>query len=376
MFMIRRTIRQISPALQRLAAALLVIGTLTATPAHAAVQEFTVVAAGVDHSSVDAAAKAMAYAKARAVYLAARKLGVDNAGAAISKIPPEVMQQIIRGATVIQTRREGDVTYAEVSVSIVIEVLQRALKLPEAAPTASAALNSRSRGVLLLSVYVTPTRSFMWENDNILRAPLADEVQRQSHGIVMLSGGDFDDLRLVDYNNAMKVTAEELKPMFERYGVQEIIIAFMTPGTQDTTEPATILLRRLSLTNPRSEVMQVKPTEALEPLDSRVLHAAAAIAAAATQIASSTSEEDRAKLAKATKIPIHFQYTTPQRLAKMQDAVRKAPHVLLLELPAIALNDVDGTIYLDGDPTELRAVLAKQGMLITESNGTWQASVR
>lgn len=376
MFMIARTLCQTTPALQRFAAALVLIGALSAAPAHAAIQEYTVVATGIDRSSVDAAAKAMAYAKARAVYLAARKLGVDNAASVVSKIPPDALQQIIRGATVTQTIRKGDVTQSEVSVSIVTEALQRALKVPDTMPTINTGMGSHARGVLLLSVYVTPNRSYMWEPDNILRAPLGDEVQRQSHGGVMLSGADFDDLRLIDYNNAMKVTADELKPMFERYGAREIIIAFMTPGTEGTTEPATILLRRLSPENTRSEVMQIKPTEALEPLESRVLHSAAAIAAAATQIASSTTEEDQNKLAKATKIKIHFEYVTPQRLARMQDAVRKAPHVLLLELPSIALNDVEGVIYLDGDPNELRALLAKQGILILDADGGWKASVR
>lgn len=341
---------------------------MAAFPALAGVQEFTVTGVGVDSFSPTAAEKSVDYAKKRAVFLAATKLGVANAGKAVSKIPPEAMAEIIRGTTIMQTRREKDVTYTQVNVSIVTEALQRALKLPEPTPPQP----EHTRGVLLLSAYITPSKTYMWQTENILRAPLAEQIQRQARGSVMLSGADLEDLRLVDHENVMDVTAEALKPMFERYGADEILIALMTPGTEGTTEPSGILLRRLKLAETRSEVMQIPPDDAKDPIEKRVAKAATAIAAAATQIAASTSEQDRARIAKATKIPVRFEYATPARLAVTQAIVRTAPKVLLLELPSIALGDVSGAIYLEGDKAELLVWLTKKGLTITPADEGWK----
>ena len=56
--------------------------------------------------------------------------------------------------------------------------------------------------------------------------------------------------------------------------------------------------------------------------------------------------------------------------------MRSAPHVLLLELPAISLKDMAGTAYLDGSADDLQKLLTKQGIIIrTDTNG-WQVSLR
>jgi hypothetical protein len=368
--MISRTIRHISRVWQPIAAVFLLS---MAGPA-AAVQEIRVVGVGVESSSLQAGEYAMNYAKKRAVFLATRKLGVPNPSKAAAKIPPEDMAKIVRGANVVNERRVGEITYLDVHVTIVDEALRRALKLPPEDPAKDA--NLRLRGVLLLSVYADPARAYMWEKENKLRAVLSDEIRRQARGGVLLPGGDLEDLRLIDYQNALTVKADELAPMFKRYGAQEIIIAILTPGAAGTMDPSSVLLRRLKPDFERNELLEIPPEIIEETPEIRLAKSAGAIASAVTQIASSTAEIEQAQRAGAKKLTLRFSYAVPKELARMQEAVRSSPEVLFLDLPSIALARVGATVYLKGEEEALRLSLAKQGIIVTSINGGWRLSVR
>jgi hypothetical protein len=217
----------------------------------------------------------------------------------------------------------------------------------------------------------------LWEKDNALQAPLSDELLRQAHGAVLIPGGDYEDLRLIDYQNALTVKAEELKPMFERYGAKEIVIAVVTPGALATSEPDSVLLRRLSLTQPlRNEVMEIKPESPEEGAQVRLARTVRALATAFTQMANSTAEQQQLRLDAAQKIKVGFIYTTPRSLAEMQAAIRDSKGVLQLDLPAIALKDMRGLVYFEGDVSELKAGLMKKGLRISEQGDSWILSTR
>ena len=347
---------------------------LFAPCAHASVQEIRVVAVGIDTESMAAEAKALDYARKRAVYLAARKLGVKDLSKVVSKFTDEQFNQIIRGATVVQTRRQGEVTYSEVNVTVVDEALERALKIPEKPAVVD---NLKLRGVMLLPVFATHDRAYMWEKENQLREPLNDEVRRQSHAGILLPSGDLQDLRLVDYQNALTVKPEEMKTMFDRYGAEEIVIAVLTPSASGTADPASVLLRRLRSDNTvRNELLEITPENSDEPAATRLSKAAVAIASAVTQIASSTAERDQTLRAKSKQVKVRFSYAIPRDLAMMEEAVRNDAQVLYLDLPSIALAQVTGTIYLKGDDEVLRQDLTKQGIIIRPINDGWQLSIR
>jgi hypothetical protein len=343
-----------------------------AHPVQAATQDVRVLGVGNDSSSVKAEAKALEYAKKRAVFLAARKMGVKDASASVAKFTEQQFKDIVRGTVVTQSRRAGEITYSDVTVTVVDDVLRRALKLPALSRPEAEPL----RPVLLLSVYVGETRAFMWEKENILRVPLADEVRRQAHGEILLPGGDLEDLRLVDYQNALTVKPDELKPMFARYGAEEIIIAVFKPGAAGTMDPSSAVLRRLKLDSARDEVIEIFPESPEEISSARLMKAAAAIATAVTQIASSTAEREQLARDRAKKIPVRFAYTIPKDLARMQEAVRASPEVLSLEQPSIALSQVEGVIYLNGEEETLKATLKKKGIIVTVLSKGWQLSTR
>lgn len=359
------------------ALSLLVLTAIPLHPAHASLQEYTILAVGVSHSSDVASAQALDYARKRAVYLAIRKLGFADPGKVAAKIAEKDLNQVIRGATVLQTRREGDRTYAQVSVSIADDVLRNLLNVQQTdQDTEGSVIAKPVRNVLVLPVLVTPKETFIWQDANALRPPLSAELLRQGHGLVILPGGDLKDLRLIDKDNVATVPTAEIKPMFEHYGADEIVIAIVTPGADMSKESTKILLRRLSGTSTRTETLELLPESAETTLPERIEQAARAIATVAVEIATSSAADEREKLAAATKIKARFIYTIPRELARLQESVRTAPGVLLLEFPQIALNNVTGIIYLEGDKAALQAYLKKKNVVVREQEGTWMISTR
>jgi hypothetical protein len=372
MLMMLRNIRYRTGVWQWLAVLLLAF--LYVTPAQAGVEKFEVLAVGIDRSETRAEAYALDYARKRAVYLAVRKLGFSNASTIAATIPDKELATIIRGATVLQTKRVGDKTYAQVSVTIASDPLRKFLDVKDT--VAQQATAGTKRTVMLLPAIMLPEKPVLWGKDNILRAPLSTEVLRQSHGSVILPGGDLQDLRLIDTENMMTVTMAEMKPMFERYGVDEVLIAIVTLGAEKTADASQVVLRRLSALNPKSEVFEVRPTGENDTREQRLAAVARSIAGVAAEIASSTAVSERAKLDSAKRINLELRYAIPKELATMQQAIRGTPGVLSLELSRMALNDASGTLYVEGDVTAIRAAISKQGVILRDIAGGWRASTR
>ena len=115
-------------------------------------------AVGIDQNENVAKEYAMDYARKRAVYLAIRKLDIGDASAMAAAIPPKEMDKIIRGTTVLQTKRVGDKTYAQITVSISGDALRKLLDIKDAAlSTTEGATNKRN--VLVLPAVVLPEKS-------------------------------------------------------------------------------------------------------------------------------------------------------------------------------------------------------------------------
>lgn len=342
-------------------------------PAEAAIQEFTIFATAEDRSEQRAREQALDYAKKRAIYLAVRKLGIADPSSVAARVAQKDMAQVVRGATLVDTRRVDEKTYAKVSVSIADEGIRRALDM-KAAPATGAP--QKMRNVLVLPVLVTPEKTHIWSKENLLRTPLAMELMRQSHGMVILPGGDLQDLRLIDAENVRTVTAAEMKPMFTRYGVDEIIIALATPAAEGTAAPTKVTLRRLSPLSPRDESLDLPPAQATDNAAARLAAAAHGIASVATEIATSTADTERARLAGAKIVKLRLAYAIPREIAAIQEAVRSAPGVLLLELPNIALHDVSGKIHIAGDIAAVRDHLRKRGIIVRGGDTDWTLSTR
>lgn len=354
--------------------ATLALSLVLATPAFAAIQQMRVLGVGVDRSSTKAEAAAVDYAKKRAVYLVARKLQVEGASAKLAVLKPEEMNRIVRGATVLNTRREKEITYADVSVSVIDTELRRVLGLPAKAPLVEEPLARHN--VLVLPVYRGADRTFLWEDENPLSEALRSEVLRQSQGAVLVPAGDFEDLRLVDHANAGTVTGAELKPMFERYGAQEVIIVIVALGAEKTSEPTQVTLRRLTPEDVHVEVITIPPSDPKDTREVRIGVAAHAVAGAITQIATSTSPDEQKSLEQASRQRIAFAYANPRELGQLQEAVRHTEGVIFLEIPTISLQNVPGMVYFTGEKSVLKDALTKKGVVIADKGDQWTLSLR
>jgi hypothetical protein len=347
---------------------------MAALPAFAGIQEMRVLAVGKHRSSATASAMALDYARKRAVYLVARKMQVENPSEALAALKPEQWNEILRGATVVQEKRVGEITYAEVRVSVVEEALRKALKIEDPVATEIDA-SSAARGLLVIPVLVGESRVYLWENENSINGPTRSQILRRGMGEVLVPPGDFEDRRLIDYNNALQVTAQEMEPMYTRYGADEIIIAVTTLGLEGTEEPVSILLRRLPHPPLEGRVEEITvPMDKKATRDVRATKAAATIANAAGNIASATSQLMLEQLKKATQVPVSFRYTTAQNLGTMQETVRATKGVLHLAMPTITLDKMSGVVYLTGEKEAVRAALEKQQLTVTDDQEGWIVS--
>ncbi|MBN8544160.1 MAG: DUF2066 domain-containing protein [Alphaproteobacteria bacterium] len=343
-----------------------------AMPAHAALHEIRVIGVGIDSLRSGAEAKAVDYAKKRALYMLARKLGAQQVEAQLTKLSEAEIKEMIRGYTVVRTQRKDDVTYAEIKVSIVDTPLRKVLGLPEENPEPQ----FRRRGVMVLGVYMDGERPLLWEKRNPLTETLKSQSLKMGKGSVIIPVGDPEDLRVVDYNNILTIEYDEMKSLFERYGANEVMIAVVRTGLKGTTDPTDILLRRLTDRGVKLERVSLTPKDKEQEESSRVQDAVNTIAQIATDLAASISIEERKMMEQAAQLPVTFSFITMKEYGDMQAALRSYPGFIQLEVPSVTLQHVDGRLYYDGNERRLRKHLEKSAIFVRPNAEGWTISLR
>ena len=345
---------------------------LQAAPARAALHEIRVIGVGIDTLRSEAEAKAIDYARKRALYMLARKLNVPNASEQLAKLKPEDIEEMIRGHTLVRTQRKDDVTYAEVRVSVVDTPLRRLLGLPDD----GGEYKFRRRGILVMGVYMDGERPLLWEKRNPLTEPLKTQGLKMGKGSVVMPVGDPEDLRVVDYNNILTIDYDEMKNMLQRYGSGEVLVAVVRTGPEGTNDPTDILMRRLTSRGVKLERITIKPLKASASEAERINDAVFSIAQVAADLASSISLEERQALEGVAKLPITFSYITMQEYGQLQEAIRAYPGFRQLDIPSIDLHKVEGELYYDGDEKKLRDHLKKYAIFVRPTADGWTISLR
>ena len=342
-------------------AVLLLALTMASLPARAAMHEITVVGVGVDSERSKAYEQAVEYGKKRAIYMLSRKLGAMGSEEILSQMREDELNDMVRGFTITDRSRRENTTYLQMKVTIIDTPLREALGLP---PAEEDRVNFRRRGILVLPVYVEEPRPLLWEKRNPLTVPLKSLALKMGKGSVVLPMGDPEDLRVVDYNNVLTITYQGLGTMVERYGASEVLVAVVTLGLPDTSEPTDILLRRLTNKGVKLERVTLNPENALEKNEVRIHAAAQAIAQVANDLASSVAIQEREALATAPAIPVTFSFITMREFGEMQAALRSYPGFKQLVLPTSDLHRVEGMLYYDGKEKKLRAHLKKSAIFV------------
>lgn len=372
--MIKKTSRRTNPfvgILQRACMLAMLVCAIT-MPAHAALHEIRVIGVGIDPLRSAAEAKAVEYAKKRALYTLARKFGANQAEKQLAKLTQTEMKEMIRGYTVVRSQRRDDVTYAEVKVSIVDTPLRRSLGLPEENQETA----FRSRGVLVLGVYMDGDRPLLWEKRNPLTESLKSQSLKLGKGSVIIPVGDPEDLRVVDYNNILKIGYDEMQTMFERYGANEVMIAVVTIGLEGTNDPTDILLRRLTDRGVKLERVSLPPKNPEQKEAARVQDAVNSIAQIASELAASLSIQERKAMEKVAQLPITFSFITIKEYGDMQAALHEYAGFTQLEVPSIRLQRVQGVLFYDGNEKKLRKHLEKYAIFVRPDAEGWTISLR
>jgi hypothetical protein len=337
----------------------------------AAVQQITVVGIGIDKKIDIAEAKAVDYAKKRAVYLLAEKWNLPDAPTRIAKLPQKIFDQSVRGTEIKRRAKNGNTLYVEVVVSIQDIPLRRALGMEI---QASKEVESR-RGILVIPVMIDEDTVRVWGEGNLLIAPLKVAVREMGKEAVIVAAGDREDRSRIDYDNALKVDFKTLEVLAKRYGAEEILMAIVTPGAPGTDTPTNMLMQRLQPGGSRLEELSLKAA-ATQTDSERFAEAADAIARYATVISRSVAEAEREAWSKFPKYNVEITFTTIAEFGTIENALRAAPGMKRFELPAISLQHVQGVMYVEGDVSKLRKYLIKQGIKLTEVGDVWKLSLR
>jgi hypothetical protein len=343
-----------------------------AMPARAALHVMTITGVGVHEKIEVAQALAVEYAKKRAVYDMVSKWNVPQVMPKLSTIPADVMAQAIRGAEVLRVKREENVLYAEVKVTLQDIPIKRALKLPLMQSDAT----PKTRGILVLPVFKDGDRNQVWGRANILRDPVKRAALSYGKGAVVVPGGTPEDMALVDYDNVLTVRFDQLKPMLERYGATEAVVAVVTPVPPASKQPTHILLNRIMQSGIDPEMISLAPEKKEENEASRMKRAAESIARFAGTLAVSTSQSQRAALEKASHQTVILQFSTMQEFGTIDRVLRATKGVMEMVPEAMALQSVRAVIYYEGDLEKIRTRLVKKHIFVRDAGGTWVLSMR
>lgn len=338
--------------------------------AHAAMQEVTVTGIGVHPDIEKAQPMALDYAKRRALYEMALKWNVEDLQTKMQRLPAGVIAQSVRGARIVDFKREGDVLYTKTVVSVLDTPLKRALKVP----LSMASNIPRGLGVLIIPVFKDGEQILVWDKSNPLRAPVRRAALTGGNQSVVVPLGDAKDLAEIDYDNILNARYQQFEGLLKRYGAKEVMVVLLTPPEGEDA-PTRVLVNRIFKDGMKPELLEIKAKKGSN-MAARYHDVAVTVVGLAAQRAAATSGEERDKRAKASAQPVIFRFTTMAEYGQVDKIVRAGPDVTGLEVKNIALQEVDGVLYHTGTPEKLREYLEKQSVKMREEGGSWVLSLR
>lgn len=341
-----------------------------ASQAVAAVHEVEVMGVGV-HDDIEIAQRlADDYAKKRAIYLLAQKWQVPDLEKKLSKLDEATLAQAIRGARTLDFRREGDILYTKTIVSVLDAPIKRALKLAEGEDVAE----KEGIGILLVPVFKDGERIWVFDRSNPLRQPVRRAALTLGNQLVVVPLGDSRDLRVVDYDNILDARYDTFKPLLERYGAKEVVVALVdAPDVASNT--TRVLYNRMYDGGLKPEILDIKTADKTN-LAARYEEVAKVVVSMAAKQAVATSVSEQKQREAFIKQHVLFSFTTMQEYGRLDQLLRAAPGVEALEIGAIALQQVEAVFYHKGNLNPVLAYLEKKGVKLREKGAIWVLSER
>jgi hypothetical protein len=161
----------------------------------------------------------------------------------------------------------------------------------------------------------------------------------------------------------------------KRYGAKEILMGIVTLGKAESDEPTSILLRRLMPNDSRVEEISLK-SSAKQTDAARIAAAADLIARYASGLSASVAEAQRDAWMKLPAREVQINFTTIAEFGTIEGLLQSAPGVAHVDFPQIALQHVEGKIYIDGSDKKIRKYLHKNSVRMQEIGDRWILSLR
>ena len=366
----RKNLHANRPAWQWLPAILCILFMLASPSARASMQEVTVTGIGVHDDIEKAQPMAMEYAKRRALYEMAQKWNVEDLETKMKRLSDSVIAQSVRGARVVDFKREGNVLYTKTIVSVLDTPLKRALKVPLTEENTA----PRGLGVLVLPVFKEGEQILVWDKSNPLRAPMRRAALTGGNQSVVVPLGDAKDLAEIDYDNILTARYEQFAGLLKRYGAKEVMVVLLTPPEADNA-PTRVLVNRIYKGGMKPELLEIKAKDGSN-MAARYHDVATTVVRLAAQRAAATADVEREKRAVTAKQPVIFRFTTMAEYGQVDKLLRESPGFEGLDVTNIALQEVHAVLYHAGALEKMRAYLDKHGVKQREEEGSWVLSLR
>ena len=343
---------------------------LLSHPANAALQEIKVLAQGTGDSREEAKANALTFAKQAAFIRIARKLDPEKAPAYLSKLDINALEPYIRGTSVLSEKRIDKLYVAEILVTVIDTPIRRAYgTLPTPAQLEKAAPTKDTRTILILPVFYNGVEPVVWDSKTNPSLKLwQTQAVSLTKNALIIPTGDTTDRSIVDRDNVLRASYNNFKPMLERYGSDEIVVAVLIDTlAKDQTQTVEMLLRRIRSGGQKVERFTLTPKSDTTPREAIYQQAVTEALHRMNTAAHATAYKEKKQRAKALAQPFVAQFNTLKEWADIQAILRKSKGIESISTTNLQLLVARGTLYINTDKKALLQSVAKGKVSISES---------
>lgn len=344
---------------------------LLSHPAYAALQEIKVLAQGTGDSREEAKANALTFAKQAAFIRIARKLDPEKALAYLSKLDINALDPYIRGTSILSEKRIDNLYVAEILVTVIDTPIRRAYgTLPTPAQLEKAAPTKDTRTILILPVFYNGVEPIVWDSKTNPSLELwQTEALSHTKGALIIPTGDTTDRSIVDRDNVLRASFAAFKPMLERYGSDEIVVAVLIDTlAKDQTLAVEMLLRRIRSGGQKVERFTLTPKSDTTPREAIYQQAVTEALHRMNAAAHATAYKEKKQRAKALSQPFIAQFNTLKEWADIQAILRSTKGIESISTTNLQLLVARGTLYINTDKKALLQSFAKGKVSISESS--------
>lgn len=362
-----------------LAAIILMLCIVGHDDAYAALQEVRVIAQGQGTTREEAKANALLFAKQAAFIRTARKLDPEKAPAYLNTLDINTITPFIRGVTIVKEQRIDKLYIAETLVTVIDTPIRRAYGMISSdSGTSKTPPVKDTRALVILPVFYNGVEPVVWdEKTNPSYALWKTNALNLTKGALIIPAGDITDRSIVDRDNVLRATFETFKPMLERYGADEMVVAVLIDTfAHDKAQTVEMLLRRIRSGGQKIERFTLNPKSDTTPRETIYAQAVTEAANRMNKAAQATAYKDKKQRESASKQPFVATFATLKEWADIQQALRSEAQIVSVVSQNIQLLKASGTLYINGDKAALLSHFAKGPIVITQTDAKSPWNIR